>query len=441
MLPHLKNCWPSLFLVAVIVEIAGALAAHAADAPSGSPATVTEATKVIDLAMLPLMAGAEPPQHRNVAGLSYTAPGTVKSAFEFHRKQLIDRQWKELPGGYVSDQATAATFARDGFSLSLSVYPTGKAGAVSVTLTNHGNVDLSKLPVPPGVKPFFGGPVNASYITETSVEQTADACRKLLLANGWQPYGMAGDVLFFKQYAVRLAARISTAPAQGGKTVIDYSTELMSVDIPAPADTVGLQYTDVNTQLFFDAKASAQDIVGFYRPTLAKAGWKATTEKPIRIDFKDVLIFRNPKKDMLTLEMYDVDGKTRVLLKHQSAAEVAEIERRIDAESERRKAEKNKPLPKLAVTLPPDAKDIKQTKNRIEFQLAAGKAKAAVESWRKQFAKDGWKENVTASEDMVGSISFNKGSQDISMSYTDTGFLPAEVTIHATNVELAVEGK
>jgi hypothetical protein len=358
-----------------------------------------------------------------------------------NRKQLIDKQWKELPGGYVSEQATNATFARDGFSLSLAVYPTGKAGAVSVTITNHGNVELGKLPVPPGVKPFFGGPVNASYITETSVEQTADACRKLLLARGWQPYGMAGDVLFFKQNAVRLAARISTAPAQGGKTVIDYSTEMMSVDLPAPADTEGLRYTDVNTQLFFDPKVSEQDIVGFYRPTLAKAGWEATTEKPINIDFKDVLIFRNPKKDMLTLEMNNMDGKTRVLLKHQSAAEVADIDRRIKAESERRKAEKNKPLPKLAVTLPPEAKDIKQTKNRIEFQLATGKAKAAVESWRKQFAKDGWKEEVAASEDMAGSISFNKGSQDLSVSYSDTGFLPAEVTIQATNVELAVETK
>jgi hypothetical protein len=376
-----------------------------------------------------------------MASLSYAAPGTVKSVFEFHRKQLIDMQWKELPGGYVSDEATTATFARDGFSLSLSVYPTSKVGAVSVTLMNHGNVALSKLPVPPGVKPFFGGPVNASFITEASREQTADACRKLLLAQGWEPYGMAGDVLFFKQNAVRLAARISTAPAQGGKTVIDYSTELMSVDLPAPADTLGLQYADVNTQLFFDAKMSEKDLVGFYRPTLAKAGWEATTEKPIKIDFKDIMIFRNPTKDMLTLEMNDVDGKTRVLLKHESAAEVAEIERRIDAEMERRKAEKNKPLPKLVVTLPPDAKDIKQTKNRIEFQLATGKAKAAVESWRKQFAKDGWKEEFAASEDMAGSISFVKGSQDVSMSYSDTGFLPAEVTIHATNVELAVEGK
>ena len=33
----------------------------------------------------------------------------------------------------------------------------------------------------------------------------------------WQPYGKAGDTLFFKQNAVRLAARIAAAPAQGGQ--------------------------------------------------------------------------------------------------------------------------------------------------------------------------------------------------------------------------------
>lgn len=427
-----------ILIVAVFFGITGDYIINAAET---LPATVAEAVKVIDLRTLPLMVGAEPPQHRNVAGLSYTAPGTVKSVFEFHRKQLLGNKWKELPGGYVSDQAANATLARDGFSLSISVFPAGKVGAVSVTIINHGNVKLSNLPVPPGVKPFFGGPVSASYITETSKEQTADACRKLLLAKGWQPYGMAGDVLFFKQNAVRLAARISTAPAQGGKTVVDYSTELMSADLPAPADTIGLQYADVNTQLFFDVTTGKQEIIDFYRPTLAKAGWEATTENPIKIDFKNVLIFRNPIKDMLTLEMSDVDGKTRVLLKYQSAAEVAEIEQRIKANFERQKAEENKPLPKLVVALPTGATNLQQAKNRIEFQLPAGKARAAVEAWQKQLAKDGWKEKVSVIEDMAGSISFTKGSQDISVTYSDTGFLPAEVTVHATNVELELAGK
>ncbi len=438
-----KNRRSMLSLIAMLWGIAGPLAAQAADVPSGSPATVAEAAKAIDLATFPLMAGAKDVQHRNLAGLSYTAQGTVKSVLEFHRKQLLDKQWKELPGGYVSDQDASVTFARDGFLLSMSAYPTGEADATSVTLTSHGNVELGKLPVPPGVKPFFGGPVSTAYIKDASVDQTADACRKLLVAQGWQPYGTAGNTQFFKQNAVRLAATVSAAPAQGGKTVIDYNAVLMSVDLPAPADTDQLQYADVTTQLSFDSKATEHDIADFYRKTLAKADWKATTENPFKIDFKDMLIFRNPQKDMLTLEMRGVDGKTRVSLKHQLAAQVAEIDGQLKAEAERRKAERSKPLPKLMVALPPDAKDVKLTKNRIEFQVAAGQAKAVVESWRKQFAKDGWKEEVAALEGMAGSISFNKESQGLSVFYSDTGFLPAEVTIQATGVELeqAVERK
>jgi hypothetical protein len=55
-------------------------------------------------------------------------------------------------------------------------------------------------------------------------------------------------------------------------------------------------------------------------------------------------------------------------------------------------AEKNK-VPKVAVTLPPDAKDVKQTKDEIKFSVGKGKAKAAVEALRAQFREAGWKEN------------------------------------------------
>jgi hypothetical protein len=61
------------------------------------------------------------------------------------------------------------------------------------------------------------------YVTEAPVENTKEACRKLLLAEGWVPYGAAGDTQSFKQNAVRLSATVSSAPAQGGKTMISYS--------------------------------------------------------------------------------------------------------------------------------------------------------------------------------------------------------------------------
>jgi hypothetical protein len=325
---------------ALLLATTGACSANPADSPSGSPASAAEAAKVLDLGVFPLVKGAESPGQRHLASLSYNATGNLKDVFEFQRKQLTEQGWSELPGAFVSDQSSNSTFARKGFSLSVMVFPTGKDGAVNVTITNHGNVNLGKLPVPPGVKPFFGGPVNASYITDVPVEPTAEACRKLLLEKGWQPYGMAGDVQFFKQNTIRLAARVSSAPTQGGKTIIDYSTVLMSTDLPAPAETENLQYTDTPTQLFFDTKATQQDVVGFYRATLAKAAWEATTDKPVKIDLKNLMIFRNPQEDMLTLEMTEVDGKSRVLLRYQSAAEIVEIERQIKAEADRKRQDK-----------------------------------------------------------------------------------------------------
>jgi hypothetical protein len=422
--------------LAILAGVPAAFVVDAAESPSNSPATVAEAAKVLNLATFPLVGGAERPQHRNVAGLFYNAPDTVKQVFEFQQKQLADQRWKELPNSYVTDQTASATFGRDGFSLSVTVFPTGKAGVVNVMLTNHGNVELGKLPVPPGTKPFYSGPVNAAYITERPTVETAETCRKLLMAKGWQPYGKAGDSMYFKQNAVRLNARVSAAPAQGGKTVIDYSTVLMSVDLPAPAETEQLQYADVTTQLLFDTKAKQADVVGFYRETLAKMAWEATTEKPIRIGFKNTLIFRNPQKDMLTLEIYEVGGRNRVILKHQSAAEVADMERQYKEETERRKMTKEKPLPKLVVMLPADANEVQQTKNRIEFKVVPGKAKAIVESWRRQFVKDGWKEEAATLHAMAGSLSFAKGDHSLTVIYADTGYLPAEVTIHAAGVEL-----
>jgi tRNA(Ser,Leu) C12 N-acetylase TAN1 len=279
--------------------------------------------------------------------------------------------------------------------------------------------------------------VSAAYVTAESVEKTAEALRKLLTAQGWQPYGTAGDSLIFKQNAVRLNARATVAPAQGGKTLIDFSTEQLSVDLPAPTDTLGLQYADSTAQLLFDTSADKADIVAFYRKALSPAGWEATTEKPFKSGFKETLIFRNPAEGMLTLETYTVDEKLRVVVTQQSKAELAEIEKQIKAEAERKKLARDKPKPKFTVTLPAQAKNVEKTKTRLEFTVGAGKAKAAVSELRKQFTKAGWKEKDDATvEDMAGTIAFTRDNQDLSILYVDTGLMPAEITISSTGIEL-----
>ena len=120
----------------------------------------------------------------------------------------------------MSDQSCSGAFGKDGFRISVATSPSyepGAAGSVDIRLTNHGNVDLSKLPVPPGSKPLYSFPAVAAYVSEKPVKETSDAIRTLLTADGWVPYGHAGDSLFFKKNAVKLTAWPSAAPAHGAR--------------------------------------------------------------------------------------------------------------------------------------------------------------------------------------------------------------------------------
>jgi hypothetical protein len=121
----------------------------------------------------------------------------------------------------------------------------------------------------------------------------------------------------------------------------------------------------------------------------------------VDVDEKPTMLFRNPAKDMLTLAASGVlRGKLLFSVRFKSAAEIAERDRKIkeaapklraaaeakaakEAKEAAELAEKNK-VPKVAVTLPADAKDVKQTKDSIKFTVGKGKAKAAVESFRTQ---------------------------------------------------------
>src|SRR6266542_594754 len=416
-----------------------------------TPATVEQAAQVLDLSTFPLMDGAKPLESRQVAYLFYLATGDVKKAFEFNQKALVGQGWKELPNSSVTDQSASAMFSRNGFVVFVSVTPNGE-GRLQVRLQNQGNVKPGKLPVPPGAKPVYVGDPTAMYATEAAVPATADACRNLFVAQGWVPYGDAGDSAIFKQNAILATATVSSAPAQGGKTMIQYSTQLISADIPAPPNIEDLRYVDEPPELTFGTTETNQDaIVDFYRKTLATTGWKSTLDHLVDIDEKPTMIFRNPAKDMLTLSISGVyGGKLPVSVRFQSAAEIAELDRRIKeqapalraaAEAKAAKeaaelAERNK-VPKVAVTLPADAKDVKETKDQIKFTVGKGKAKAAVESLRTQFREAGWKEDVAAVSGMSGVVSVSKeGGQSVNITYTDTGFLPTELSISAMRVEL-----
>ncbi|MHB8898658.1 MAG: hypothetical protein ACYC6Y_07920 [Thermoguttaceae bacterium] len=419
--------------------------AVAADTGAARVATVADAVGALDLATFPLLKGAKEPSTRDVARLAYNAKSDCKTAYEFQQKTLSRLGWTELPGSMATDQYASGMFTRNGYLVSVSAMPNAdpqEPGLAGVQIMLHGNVDLAKLPVPPGLKATYGGPQLAMYSTDAPVAQTAEECRKRFLAAGWQPYGKAGDTQFFKQNAVRLTVTVMSAPAQGGKTAVTFSSEQLSADVPAPADTVQLQYSDSTKEVLFDTKETEETIAAFYRTALAETGWKATTENLIQIDWKKVLIFRNPAMDMLTLEMYPVKDENvlRVTANFDPAVEVAAVEKRLDdqaaAARKKKDDEARMPIPKATITLPAGANLTEESKTRLEFTVSSGKAQAAALAIRKALKDAGWNEEVLAADAAVAEIRFKKVSQEISLSYVDPGFIPGEFTVTGSSVEL-----
>ena len=437
----------------------GANRLMAADKPVKKIApTVAEALKVFDPAKFSLLKSEKPVRHFRAGGFQYQALDTdVKGAFEFHRKDLAKLKWKELPNSTVDDSSCSGTFSKDRYLITMMTMPSGEKDAVGVLFFNHSNLDLKKLPVPKGAKPFYSFPNNEAYLSEQGREETVAEVARLLTAQGWQPYGTAGDQHFFRQNAVRLSANIMTAPAQGNKTAITFSAEQLSTELPAPAKTALLQYSDSTKRLLFDYDAEEPEqaygsMHEFYNGSLGSLGWKPTTDQPIEDGTKQMLIYRNPAKDMLTMSLFEFDGRLRVEIEHLSGAEVAEIDAaqkiaaaKKKAELEAEKLDRSKPKPKpgkISLTLPAEAKDVKSDAGEITFTLdgGKGKAKAFAQALVKKLRADGWKERGPATlDDMVGLALLEKGEQSVRINYLETGILPSEVTISGDEVALEIE--
>lgn len=312
-------------------QTSGATAAAASDNPvpaqAATPATAAEAAKVLDLRTFPRLASEVDETVPTIAQLDYAAKAKTKEAFEHHRAELLKQGWKEGPNAYVTDESASSTFSKQGFQLALSVFPS--EDEVSISIHNLGNVDFTRLPVPKGFKSLYATPVTVAYVGDATVDEATTEVATQLKSEGWIPYGDAGDVRYFRQNAIKLSARIHSAPGQGGKTVVDYSSELMSAELPAPDDAIDLQYSEPPVQLSFDTPKSMQELHDYYKQALAAGGWKATTDTPVKQDFRYFFIFRNPARDLIEATLTDIDGRTRALVKYQTAAEVDEIERRI----------------------------------------------------------------------------------------------------------------
>lgn len=422
-------------------------AAGAADASQKSgPATVEEAIKTLDLRTFPRLEGAKSPSMCSLGTLMYNAPTDPKTAFDTTRKALLDRGFKELPGGYSDKENLSAHFEKNGFIVAVSTSKSfdqkENAGWAMVTLVNRGNVDLTALPKPPGSKPFFPSYDEASYTTELSPKQAANACRELLLAEGWEPYGQSGDdpnqkdssMRNFKRNAINLQAWVMTTPADGGKTLIRYSSELMSADLPAPPNAKDPRYDDYNRKLEMDEPAErTKDILAFYANVLPKMGWTPTTEKPISDARSQFVIYRNSKKDLLSLDLTQFTGVVRVKLAYRTAAEVEEESRlaKERAAKERVAYEKRNRKLKLATPLPASATKIERpSDHQIKFTVENGAGPSTLEAFRDHYVKLGWKAEPTSKWTKTrGDITLTLENHQLRVHYFDIGIGGADIDL------------
>jgi hypothetical protein len=433
--------WSRTFVVAVL----GVVAVAATDSfgqgvPASSPNASTGWYDFAQVALVPMSDG---PARQTLGGLTYQAKGTLKEAFDFHKRDLLGNHWKELPGGYESDQYCSAAYDRDGYKISLTVFANGDEGEASVTMVQHGNVDLASIPRTADMVSTFAGPVSAMYTGTQPLAASKEANRKLIEEAGWEPYGDAGDSFFFRRGQNRLTVFFGSPANDPNATVVQYSVDVMSVEIPALAGAKRVQYSDYPTQLSIDVDVPMDELFAKYREKLGALGWTATTENSFKVDFQENLIFSHPSKALLTIEAHRIDDVTRALLRVQSAAEVEQEKQAFEEEMAKRKQEaamRDKPsLVPLSVRIPKGAKGVKSETSAIKFTMEPSKGKLLAEAWQKIFEKDGWKTETASLESVAGVLLMVKEKMSLTISYTDTGILPTEISIDGVGVELKRE--
>jgi hypothetical protein len=291
------------------------------------PATARQAAAILDFSEFPLIKPIDEASTQTVARQTYRTNGTITEIAEQLRAKLKEAGCEELPGATFMDAYGSAVYQKDGFKISLTLSPLGQPNEIMVNFINHGNVDLKELPVPAGGKEMYALPSAIAYTHSGTVEETSAAYKDLLLEKGWEPFGETTVSFFVKKNAVILQVMVSASP-QDNSANVQINSELMSVDLPAPPYTGVLQYSETAGNILFDSEKSQAELIEFFKSSLGELGWSATTENPIKIGFREHLIFRNPEKEYLELDFQTVEDKTRTRLKYQTAKQFAEMEKR-----------------------------------------------------------------------------------------------------------------
>jgi hypothetical protein len=135
---------------------------------------------------------------------------------------------------------------------------------------------------------------------------------------------------------VKLMVQTTSAPAQGGKTTLNITSEMLPVDVPVPAEATRVEYVQSLNRLTYDVKLSGQECLDFHRASLAKLGWETKTDAPARVQADTFVMFYNADKDVLRLGLRPavVPGAEgfSVVAEYLTGQQIAEMKAKYDAQ-------------------------------------------------------------------------------------------------------------
>jgi hypothetical protein len=270
------------------------------------PATLAQATAIIDLKTLPRLPGARV-QIARPQELMYSAPGAFADAESLYRTKFAELGWTldatPVPG-VDPKEYFFGPFDKAGFRVSVSASKSRmKEGFVDVHITSHGNVDARAIARMTDAKPAYNHWNYASYKTDAKPADVLAFYRKELPAKGWREYRVSlaaahakedRHLLGFAQNGIQLFFNIKGD--KSAPTNVECMVSLKDRPPAVPLDKLpaaatfaeGKKIIDLNrfpridkstagkgssANLTVIPPGSVDGAVAFYRAKLAEAGW------------------------------------------------------------------------------------------------------------------------------------------------------------------------
>lgn len=186
--------------------------------------TITAASELTAIKKLKVMREIPSPQ----GGIRYMSTASIDELNKHYKKELTQAGW------VVKDEQTDgksfgnATLTRNGEYLALIMggNPAANPPVVMVSLKPVGAVSSADLPHYSPAESLYTSPVTSMYVTADSVAGVAESTQQMLVNSGWNIASQSGDdtrqFMTLRKDKTDLQVTVQVAPAQGGKTTIQY---------------------------------------------------------------------------------------------------------------------------------------------------------------------------------------------------------------------------